>query len=179
MYIYLNSLNLGGRWGGGGEAFPCQLSTWDWYWENPNLAPGNRAPHSPHCNEKIPIFRDKYSQKGNIGVSVPISTFMCQWLIYIFRRSVCLFCWRKYVDRSWDYINRSQTNECENWGWGRAISRKGIQKWDFRCSAGDGRGIVTKKYYNWRVFYCWHPPDFLYSIRGICSDKLRIFSLGT
>jgi hypothetical protein len=21
-------------------------------------------------------------------------------------------CWRKYVDRSWDYINRSQTHEC-------------------------------------------------------------------
>jgi hypothetical protein len=36
IYVYLNSLNLGG--GEGGEAFPCQLSTWDWYWENPNLA---------------------------------------------------------------------------------------------------------------------------------------------
>jgi hypothetical protein len=29
---------------------------------------------------------------------------------------VCLFCWRKYVDRSWEYINRSQTHECGNWG---------------------------------------------------------------
>ncbi len=27
-------------------------------------------------------------------------------LQYVFPRSVCLFCWRKYVDRSWDYINR-------------------------------------------------------------------------
>ncbi len=32
------------------------------------------------------------------------------------------------------YINRSQTQECWNWGWGRTIPRKGIHKWDFRCS---------------------------------------------
>ena len=31
--------------------------------------------------------------------------------IYIFPPSVCLFCWRKYVDRSWDYLNRSQTHD--------------------------------------------------------------------
>jgi hypothetical protein len=89
----------------------------------------------PHCKDKIPKFRNKYSQKRNIGVSVPISTFMRLWVIYIFPRSACLFCWRKYVDLSWDYINRSQTHECGNWGWGRAIPRKGIHKWDFRCSA--------------------------------------------
>jgi hypothetical protein len=26
------------------------------------------------------------------------------------------FCWRKYVNRSWEYINRSQTHECGNCG---------------------------------------------------------------
>jgi hypothetical protein len=31
-------------------------------------------------------------------------------------------------------INRSQTHECGNWDWGRAIPRKGILKWDFSCS---------------------------------------------
>ncbi len=58
-----------------------------------------------HCKDKIPKFRNKYSHKRNIGASVPISTFMFLWVIYIFPQSVCLFCWRKYVDRSWDYIN--------------------------------------------------------------------------
>jgi hypothetical protein len=33
-----------------------------------------------------------------------------------------------------DPINRSQTHECGNWDWGRAISRNGIHKWNFRCS---------------------------------------------
>jgi hypothetical protein len=66
---------------------------------------------------------------------VPISTYMCLWANYIFPRWVCLFCWRNYVDRSWEYINRSQTHECGNWGWGRAIPRKGIYKRTCHCSA--------------------------------------------
>ncbi len=37
----------------------------------------------------------------------------------------------KYVDGSWEYINRSHTHECGNWDWGCAIPRKGIHKWDF------------------------------------------------
>ncbi len=37
-----------------------------------------------------------------------ISTFMCLWAIYIFPRLIFLFCCRKYVGRSWGYINRSQ-----------------------------------------------------------------------
>ncbi len=40
-----------------------------------------------------------------------------------------------YVDRSWEYINRSQTHKCGNRDCGRAIPRKGIHKWDLRCSA--------------------------------------------
>jgi hypothetical protein len=37
-------------------------------------------------------------------------------------------------DRSWKYISRSHTYKCGNWDGGRAIPRKGIYKWDFRCS---------------------------------------------
>ncbi len=90
-----------------------------------------------HCKDKMPKIWNKYSQKRNIGVSVPISTFMCLWGNYIFPRWVCLFCLRKYVDRSWEYINRSQTHESGNWGWGRAIPRKGIYKRNCCCSVVD------------------------------------------
>ncbi len=79
-----------------------------------------------HCKDKMLKIWNKYSQKRNIGASVPITTFMCLWALYIFPGSICLFCWRKYVDRSWEYINRWPTHECGNWGWGRAIPRKGI-----------------------------------------------------
>ncbi len=33
-----------------------------------------------------------------------------------------------------EYINLSQTHECGNWNWVRAIPREGIHKWDFPCS---------------------------------------------
>jgi hypothetical protein len=39
-----------------------------------------------------------------------------------------------YVDRSWEYINRSQTHESGNLDWGRAIPRNGVHKGGFRCS---------------------------------------------
>ncbi len=117
-----------------------------------------------HCKDKILKFPNKYSQKRNIGVSVPISTFMRLWVIYTFQRSVCLFCWRKYVDRSRDYINRSQTHEYGKWGWGRAIPRKGIHKWDFRCSVGR-----SWRYSAYIIIKC-------YKIRGV-SNSATMFKI--
>ncbi len=68
---------------------------------------------------KIPNIRNKYSQKRNCADSVPISTFLYLWVIYIFPRLVCLFLCRK-ICRSilWEYINPFL----------------GIHKWDLRCS---------------------------------------------
>jgi hypothetical protein len=68
-----------------------------------------------HCKEPKPVIGNKYFQKMNCAATVPISTFCEGSGIYIFPPLVCLFCCRKYVDRSWEYINRSKTCECRNW----------------------------------------------------------------
>jgi hypothetical protein len=49
----------------------------------------------------------------------------------------------KYVDQSWEYINRLQTHKCGNWDWGRAILFLGIHKWDFRCSVSELKNTAT------------------------------------
>ncbi len=51
----------------------------------------------------------------------------------VFPGSVCLFFCREICGLILG-INRSQTHECGNWDWGRAIPRKGIHNWDFPCS---------------------------------------------
>jgi hypothetical protein len=61
------------------------------------------------------ISKQIFPQKEYRGLSPNFHMHASVSDLYI-PRSVCLFCWRKYVDRSWNYINRSQTHECGNCG---------------------------------------------------------------
>ncbi len=49
--------------------------------------------------------------------------YICERFIY-FQDRPAYSAAGKYVDRSWKYINCTQTHECGNWDWGPAISRK-------------------------------------------------------
>ncbi len=79
----------------------------------------------PHCTEPIPKIRNKYCQKRNCTATVPISTFMWLWSIYIFPRSICLFCCRKYVNWYWEYIHKWLT---DTWMWKLGLRPQNSQK---------------------------------------------------
>ncbi len=89
-------------------------------------------------------FPFMYSQKWNCDASsfpnriimfcLPfLHSFICERFIFFQDRSV-YFAAAKYVDRSWEYINCSQTHECRNWDWGCPISLPGIHKLYYRYS---------------------------------------------
>ncbi len=89
-----------------------------------------------HCKEQCRKFETSIPRKEIADHSPNPNSCVCERDLYsIFPRLICLFCCRKHVDRSWEF-NRSQTHECGNWDWGRAISRMGIHKWHFRRSVG-------------------------------------------
>ncbi len=61
---------------------------------------------------KIPFM---YFFSGNCAASVPVFTFMCLWVIYIFPGSVHIFGCSKIDRPILEYINLSQIYEWSNW----------------------------------------------------------------
>ncbi len=78
---------------------------------------------------------------------------VCEQCIYSHNRSAYSAA-GKYEDRSWEYINGSQTQECGIWDWcrGHAIPFLGTHKWDFCYSVGHVfykcEGKKQKKYHS-------------------------------
>jgi hypothetical protein len=95
---------------------------------------------TPHCKDTIAKIRKKYSQNRNCSALVPISTFMCLWVIYIFPGSACLFCWRKICGPILGiYKSLTDTWMWQLGLWPSQFPKKGIHKWDFRCSASPSK----------------------------------------
>jgi hypothetical protein len=89
-----------------------------------------------HCKKKTQ--NRKFETNIPIkGIARPQSQFphscVCERFVYSHYRSAYSAA-EKYVDRSWEYNNRSQPHECGNWDLGRTVPFLGIHKWDFRCS---------------------------------------------
>ncbi len=126
-----------------------------------------------HCKDTIPTIRNKSSQKRNCAATALISKFMCLWAIYIFPRSICVFCCRKICGPILGiYKSITQTQECGNWDWGRAIPRKGIHKWHFCCSVvaeGDCAYTTSRRYI--RYLYVLSPG------LSICIGDRKLFVL--
>ncbi len=115
QFIWDNLYNLGGRGccesAGEEEDAGLDRGREDRTWGRPHL-PDSTRNHLPHCKRQNTDISKQIFPEKEYRVSVPISTFMRLWVIHIFPRLVCLFCWRKYVDQSCLYKSLTDT-----WMW--------------------------------------------------------------
>jgi hypothetical protein len=91
--------------------------------------------HSYTAKTQYRKFETKIPRKGI--ATRPQSQFphscVCERFLYSQDRSAYSNA-GKYVERSWKYINLSQTHECGNWDLGHAIPFLGVNKWHCGCS---------------------------------------------
>ncbi len=86
------------------RALPCTVNPCSKPWADPScrFAPswlsqrilGRSTACFEHCKDTVPKIGKRFSLKGNCAASVPISTFIYLWAIYIYPRSGSLdiFC---------------------------------------------------------------------------------------
>jgi hypothetical protein len=109
--------------------------------------------HNTENLKRIFPERELRSLNTNFHIHVAVSD-----LIYSHNRSAYSAA-GKNVNRSWEYINRSQTHECGNWDWGRAIPFLGIYiNGIFRCS------VVCRGY-----ICLWILPQHIYVL---CTEHM-------
>ncbi len=91
-------------------------------------------------------FKTNIPRKGTVRLQSQIlHSCFCEPFIYSSDRSAYSAA-GKYVGRTWENINRSQTHECGNWNRGRANPFLGIHKFKFLCCV---YFLVQKKLFFW------------------------------
>ena len=70
-------------------------------------------------------------------------------------------------------INSSQANECGNRDWGRAVPRKGIHKWDFRCSVWFAYESMTRMLLVTHLLFLLVPYN--HCTAALCFEMDRAF----
>ncbi len=116
----------------------CTTYTSRWKWHLPSPHDGFYPRHTSYTAKTQ--YQKFETNIPRTGIARPQSQFphsSCVFERFIYSHDQSSYpAAGKYVDRSWEYINRSPIHECGNWDWGRAIPYLGIHKWDFRRSAG-------------------------------------------